>query len=166
MATTQDHYKILGLRRSCTAEEINKAYGDLALALSDDPECTYSEKKKDSVSPSITHARLFELTQQIKLAHEILSDREKRRAYDVSTSKLRPNAPAFEPGSFQSLPQVGPRAFNPYGQLGGGYLPHFLQTAPRNNFTINGNGPHTYRPPPSFGYQVYQPGNNTQNGHF
>jgi len=163
MANAPDHYKVLGLKRSCTSDEIKKAYEELTLAHSPDknPEDKESEEKTKAVSHPIFHSQLQRLTEQIKIAHEILSDREKRRAYDVSTSTLRPDAPAFQPDASFKFPQVAPKPYSAPAQPGNGYYPQFNSwSAPMSN------APGPYKVPRSFDYQVYQPTNNPQDGYF
>ena len=64
-----DYYKVLGIEKTASAEEIKKAYRKLA------------RKHHPDLNPNDQNAkRLF---QQINEAHEVLSDPEKRKKYDA-----------------------------------------------------------------------------------
>lgn len=70
MATTvKDYYKILGVSKNATKEEIKKAYRRLARKYHPDlnPDNKESEEK----------------FKEVQEAHEVLSDEEKRKAYDM-----------------------------------------------------------------------------------
>jgi curved DNA-binding protein len=73
-----DHYAALGLDRGCTAGQIREAYRLLAKQHHPDV---------NSASPN-SIAR----TQEINIAHEILSDPKRRRDYDRARSKSRNSA--------------------------------------------------------------------------
>lgn len=70
MVKFQDYYKILGVDRNATAEEIKKAYRKLARKYHPD---TQPEDKKEEAEKKF---------KQINEAYEVLSDPEKRKKYD------------------------------------------------------------------------------------
>lgn len=67
MATTRDYYEILGLKKGATAAEIKSAYRKLALKFHPD-----QNKAKDAE----------EKFKEINQAYEVLSDAQKKQAYD------------------------------------------------------------------------------------
>ncbi|MBI2031494.1 MAG: J domain-containing protein [Candidatus Levybacteria bacterium] len=67
MASEKDYYKILGISKNATGDEIKKAYRKLALAYHPD-----RNKSKEA------HEKFKEITQ----AYEVLSDSNKRQTYD------------------------------------------------------------------------------------
>ena len=67
MASDENYYKILGVSKTSSAEEIKKAYRKLAL--------TYHPDRNKSKEAS---GKFKEITQ----AYEVLSDPSKRQAYD------------------------------------------------------------------------------------
>ena len=90
MADRPDYYKILGVGKNASEEEIKKAYRKLARKYH--PDTNQGDKKAE------------ERFKEISQAHDVLSDPEKRKAYDRGASPfggLRP-APGggFDPGSF------------------------------------------------------------------
>src|SRR5260221_766739 len=76
-----DYYKILGVSKSATEEEIKKAYRKLARKLH--PDLNPNDKE--------AHKKF----QQINEANEVLSDPEKRKKYDQYGSDWQ-HAEAFE----------------------------------------------------------------------
>ncbi|KAN0093486.1 DnaJ domain containing protein [Hyaloscypha variabilis] len=88
MASTPDHYKVLGLKRNCTEDDITRAYQEPVLLYhpAKNPGCKMSEEK----------------IKEITTAYEILADPMKRRAYNAATSQLRPQARPFQPGNEQT----------------------------------------------------------------
>lgn len=92
MVNSRDYYELLGLSKSANAEEIKRAYRKLALEYHPD-----RNKSKEAE----------EKFKEITKAYEVLSDPEKRQAYDQF------GAAAFEGGA----PQGGG---GPFGGFGGG----------------------------------------------
>lgn len=72
---SQNHYQCLGLSKTATLEEVNKAYRKKALTLH--PDKIRQEENSDEAVSQATEA--FKALQE---AHEILSCPEKRAAYD------------------------------------------------------------------------------------
>lgn len=98
MATKRDYYDILGVSRNASKEEIKKAYRKLAL-----------EWHPDRNKSSQAEAKFKEINE----AYEILSDKEKRAAYD----------------------QFGQAAFAPGGMGAGGPFGGYTQTYRKGPFT-------------------------------
>ncbi len=102
----KDYYKILGVSKDSSAEEIKKAYRKLALKWHPD-RCT--PDKKDEAQKKF---------QEIGEAFEVLSDPEKKRVYDqVGEEGLKGGFPAGGEGE-------GP-SFNFGGGMPGGHSFHF-----------------------------------------
>ncbi len=99
MAASQDYYKILGVTKGATAEEIKRAYRKLALQ--------YHPDKNSSKEAS-------EKFKEVSTAYEVLSDTQKRQTYDQFGSA------AFEQGGAGQGPFGG---FNGGNNAGGGYGP-------------------------------------------
>jgi len=93
----QDHYKVLGVERKATADEIKKAYRKLAR--------TYHPDKNPGDAKA--EARFKE----ISLAHDVLGDPEKRKEYDRALANPFSNAgrggatsqPGFDTGGFGDI---------------------------------------------------------------
>lgn len=81
----KDYYKILGVNRNATAEEIKKAYRKLAIEHHPDKNPNYKQAE--------------ERFKQIIEAYQILSDPNKRRRYDL----LGANWEQFTPPSFDAV---------------------------------------------------------------
>ncbi len=86
MAGRPDYYKTLGVGKSATDEEIKKAYRKLARQYHPDR------------NPGNKQAE--ERFKEISQAHDVLSDPEKRKAYDRGGSPLGGFAGGFDPSSF------------------------------------------------------------------
>src|SRR5579884_741841 len=89
MASRPDYYKVLGVGKNASDEEIKKAYRKLA------------RKYHPDRNPGDAQAE--ERFKEISQAHDVLSDAEKRKAYDRGTSPFggfAGGAGGFDPGSF------------------------------------------------------------------
>src|SRR5947209_7579990 len=87
MPSRPDYYKILGVGKNASEEEIKKAYRKLARQYH--PDRNAGDKGAE------------ERFKQISQAHDILSDSEKRKAYDRGTGPFGFGMPGgFDPGSF------------------------------------------------------------------
>ncbi len=105
MADRPDYYKILGVGKNASDEEIKKAYRKLARQYH--PDRNPDDKKAE--------ARFKEISQ----AHDVLSDADKRRAYDRGGMLGGINMPGgFDPGSFSG--GFGDILSNLFGGAGGG----------------------------------------------
>jgi curved DNA-binding protein len=110
-----DYYKILGLSKSATEEDIKKAYRKLARKLHPD----LNPNDKDA------HKKF----QQINEANEVLSDPEKRKKYDQYGEDWK-NAEQFERAA-QSEGQSGGRRHaqhnDAFSEFGGGEYSDFFE---------------------------------------
>ena len=91
MADRPDYYKILGVGKNASDEEIKKAYRKLARKYHPDP--NQGDKKAE------------ERFKEISQAHDVLSDPDKRKAYDRGGllggfGGMRRAGGGFDPGSF------------------------------------------------------------------
>ncbi|MBV8430517.1 MAG: molecular chaperone DnaJ [Solirubrobacterales bacterium] len=90
MAARPDYYKILGVGKGASDEEIKKAYRKLARKYH--PDRNQGDKRAE------------ERFKEISQAHDVLSDPEKRKAYDRGTGPFggfnAPGGGGFDPGSF------------------------------------------------------------------
>src|SRR5579863_7444007 len=89
MAARPDYYKILGVGKGASDEEIKKAYRKLARQYH--PDRNHGDKKAE------------ERFKEISQAHDVLSDPEKRKAYDRGTGPFGGFAGGtggFDPGTF------------------------------------------------------------------
>lgn len=106
MATTvKDYYKILGVSKNATKEEIKKAYRSLA------------RKYHPDLNPGNKESE--EKFKEVQEAHEVLSDEEKRKTYDMFGSA------EFRPG--------GRTTWRRSGDTGGGRTYEYSYSA--NDFT-------------------------------
>ena len=92
----QDHYKVLGVERKATQDEIKKAYRKLAR--------TYHPDKNPG------DAKAEERFKQISQAHDILGDPDKRKEYDRALTNPFSNVgrggsgqPGFDTGGFGDI---------------------------------------------------------------
>src|ERR1700683_3843375 len=86
MAPRPDYYKTLGVDKKATPEEIKKAYRKLARQYH--PDRNPDDKQAE--------ARFKEISQ----AHDVLSDAEKRKAYDRGNGPFGNVAGGFDASSF------------------------------------------------------------------
>jgi molecular chaperone DnaJ len=90
MAARPDYYKVLGVGKGASDEEIKKAYRKLARQYH--PDRNPGDKQAE------------ERFKEISQAHDVLSDPEKRKAYDRGTGPFggfgAPGGGGFDPGSF------------------------------------------------------------------
>ena len=122
----QDHYKVLGVERKASADDIKKAYRKLARQ--------YHPDKNPG------NAKAEERFKQISQAHDILGDPEKRKEYDRALSNPFSSAgrggsgqPGFDTGGFGDIisdlfgqargragggPGAGGRGANPRAERG------------------------------------------------
>ena len=92
-ATKPDLYKVLGVGRNASEEEIKKAYRKLARQYHPDR------------NPG--DARAEERFKEISAAHDVLSDPDKRRAYDQGTGPFAGGSGAgFDPNAFGSFSDI------------------------------------------------------------
>jgi molecular chaperone DnaJ len=87
MASRPDYYKVLGVGKNASDEEIKKAYRKLA------------RKYHPDRNPGDKQAE--ERFKEVSQAHDVLSDPDKRKDYDRGTGPFGFNVPGgFDPGSF------------------------------------------------------------------
>jgi curved DNA-binding protein CbpA len=97
----EDHYATLQVRPTASAEEIERAYRELARA-------NHPDLLRQG-SPEVRR-RAEERLKRINVAHRVLGDRDRRRAYDRERL-IRPTAPAApRPRAPQSAVQRPPTA--------------------------------------------------------
>src|SRR5690554_4869128 len=82
----KDYYKILGVDKNATTEEIKKAYRKLALKYHPDR----------NPNDKIAEEKFKEVTE----AHEVLSDPEKRKKYDALGANWKQYERAGQQGGF------------------------------------------------------------------
>ncbi len=86
MPDRPDYYKILGVGKNASEEEIKKAYRKLARKYH--PDRNHGDKSAE------------ERFKEISQAHDVLSDPEKRKAYDRGSGPFGNFAGGFDPSSF------------------------------------------------------------------
>src|ERR1700733_4590129 len=87
MADRPDYYKILGVGKNASDDEIKKAYRKLARQYH--PDRNSGDKKAE------------ERFKEISQAHDVLSDPDKRKSYDRGTGPFGFGVPGgFDPSSF------------------------------------------------------------------
>ena len=106
MAERTDYYKVLGVGKNASEEEIKKAYRKLARKYH--PDTNQGDKKAE------------ERFKEISQAHDVLSDADKRKAYDRGTGPFSNiNMPGgFDPSSFSG--GFGDILSDLFGRAGGG----------------------------------------------
>ena len=103
MAARPDYYKILGVGKNATDDEIRKAYRRLARKYH--PDRNSGDKQAE------------EKFKEVSQAHDVLSDPEKRKAYDRGAGPFGFSMPGgFDPGAFGG---VGDILSNLFGGAGG-----------------------------------------------
>jgi molecular chaperone DnaJ len=107
MASRPDYYKILGVGKNASEEEIKKAYRRLARRYH--PDRNSGDKKAE------------ERFKEVSQAHDVLSDPEKRKAYDRGTGPFGFNVPGggFDPGSFGGVGDILSNLFGSGAGAGG-----------------------------------------------
>jgi curved DNA-binding protein len=96
-----DYYKILGVDKNASTEDIKKAYRTLA------------RKHHPDLNPNDTSAK--QKFQQINEAHEVLSDPEKRKKYDTYGKDWK------HAEEFERAKTSGAGRSQPFGESGGTY---------------------------------------------
>jgi molecular chaperone DnaJ len=105
MADRPDYYKILGVGKNASDEEIKKAYRKLARQYH--PDRNSGDKKAE------------ERFKEISQAHDVLSDPDKRKSYDRGTGPFGFGVPGgFDPSSFSG--GFGDILSDLFGRSGGG----------------------------------------------
>src|ERR1700735_685661 len=105
MAQRPDYYKVLGVGKNASDEEIKKAYRKLARKYH--PDRNAGDKKAE------------ERFKEVSQAHDVLSDPDKRKAYDRGTGPFGGfTAPGgFDPSAFGGVSDI---LSNLFGGAGGG----------------------------------------------
>ena len=99
----EDYYKVLGVSRGASSEEIQKSYRKLARKYHPDLHADEDEKEKSKAKQQF---------QKVQQAYDVLSDDEKRRMYDQL-------GPDFEQMGGGRNPFGGGGGGNPFGGGGG-----------------------------------------------
>src|SRR5690242_2643861 len=107
VATAGDYYRVLGVERSASQEEIQRAYRKLARRL-------HPDVNKDPDAE--------ERFKRINEAYEVLSDPKKRGRYDRFGESWRQVPEDYDPGSAPRGPRPGGSGVGPagFGQAGFG----------------------------------------------
>lgn len=96
----KDYYSILGINKSASADEIKSAYRRMAKKYHPDVYATAGEDKKKEAEAKF---------KEVQHAYDVLSDPQKKAAYDRFGSE---DGPTMGSGGF---------GFNPFGGAGGGF---------------------------------------------
>src|SRR6266480_3141562 len=106
----QDFYATLGVTRTASPEEIQKAYRKLA------------RKYHPDMNPDDATAK--KKFQEVQSAFEVLSDAEKRKRYDQFGSDFESAGSGHSPGGWRYTTSSGPQTYpfdvNDLGDLFGG----------------------------------------------
>src|SRR3984885_9874207 len=107
MAERPDYYKVLGVGKNATEDEIKKAYRKLARKYH--PDRNAGDKQAE------------ERFKEISQAHDVLSDAEKRKQYDRGTGPFSFATPGgFDAGAFGgSVSDILSNIFGGAGGAGG-----------------------------------------------
>ncbi|EPR79712.1 DNAJ heat shock protein [Spraguea lophii 42_110] len=95
-----DYYKILGLDKSASEEEIKRAYNKLALRYHPDKHRNKSEAEKKNLEKKFI---------EVREAYETLSDKEKRKQYDMFGNNK--NFQGFDFSNFKNAGGAGAGGF-------------------------------------------------------
>src|SRR3954466_13929172 len=93
----KDHYATLGVSRTASADDIQKAYRKLA------------RKYHPDMNPDDATAK--KKFQEVQSAFEVLSDADKRKRYDQFGSDLDPASAGGHPGGWRYTSSTGPQTY-------------------------------------------------------
>lgn len=102
MINGSSYYRILGVSRDATADQIKAAYRQLAQIYH--PDSAYF---RDLVSKEISPQEIEDFFKQLTIGYDILMDADKRRRYD---RELPPNVRGWES---KDLPEISPASADP-----------------------------------------------------